>query len=111
MAVGWAVTEVNKLPWCGNIILEGDSATAVAWIGGEPGSKMPVLLEARRLISIRGGFSMSFTPRDGNILANDLAFLGRSCTSSCIWDVSNAGSLARPACLANAVFVACDACV
>lgn len=54
IAARWEIGEVLKLHWAGPIILDGDSMTTVAWLGGESGSIMPALIDAQRLMATRG---------------------------------------------------------
>lgn len=70
----WAIDCCLCLPWDGNKIVEGDTAIAVTWLGGEVGSMMPQLMRTRQKNRVRGGSPFLLLP---GAAADILARFGR----------------------------------
>lgn len=80
LAAHWALENIAFLHNHNDIdiVLEGDSATIIAWLNGESGSLHPRLLQARKLILERGRIRVSLTPRSNNSLADKVASFYRT---------------------------------
>lgn len=51
LACCWGLKMVGNATGSGGFCIEGDSATALARVGGESGCLLPVLLSARRIVA------------------------------------------------------------
>lgn len=89
LAPSWAIEELRRTAWNGPVVLEGDSATALAWLAGESGSLMPALRRTRDIMMTSGTFSTMLIPREVNILADLLAHFGKSNRGRNVWSFVN----------------------
>lgn len=75
LAARCAIEEVLNLNWAGSLILEGDSATVVAWwrvrLSHARSSRYPSDYS-------RGNIHMVLVPREANALADNLANYGKA---------------------------------
>lgn len=83
-AACWALQQLVALAWPGEILLEGDSALVISWLGGAAGSIHPSLLSARKSWATLGRrASLAVVP--ANSLADSLACYGKCLPANEVW--------------------------
>lgn len=86
LAVCWALEEFRRFVWSGNLLIEGDSLTAISWLAGESGSLLPALLRARAILASLRRYQLIWIPREANVIADDLARFGKSLVVKKVWN-------------------------
>lgn len=81
----WALESLEPLTIPSDIILEGDSATAMEWLNGTPGSLHPALRAAKVLMGRLRKVDISLIPRSLNTTADNLARHGKTIHSKVLW--------------------------